>query len=137
MGKGETYKYFVEKLSILIIWYYLCQMKTQTLIIEYADIAIEELITYHKSDDKRYKKLKSNATFLHDLDGVMAILRAVTNTSELSWHKKLNYEPLKYGLSGYSSVRIGFTSKYRLIFEEFDGGIRIKLIEINEHYGDK
>jgi plasmid maintenance system killer protein len=112
-------------------------MKDQTLIIEYADFAIEELITYHKSDDKRYKKLKSNATFLHDLDGVMAILRAATNTSGLSWYKKLNYEPLKYGLSGYSSVRIGFTSKYRLIFEEFDGGIRIKLIEINEHYGDK
>lgn len=112
-------------------------MNNHTIIIEYADIAIEELITYHNSDDKRYKKLKSNATFLHDLDGVMAILRTVTNTSELSWHKKLNYEPLKYGLSGYSSVRIGFTTKYRLLFEEFDGGIRIKLIEINEHYGDK
>ena len=112
-------------------------MKDQTLIIEYADIAIEELVTYHKSDDKRYKKLKSNATFLHDLDGVMAILRATTSTSDLSRHKKLNYEPLKYGLLGYSSVRIGFTSKYRLIFEEFDGGIRIKLIEINEHYGNK
>ena len=112
-------------------------MNNHTIIIEYADIAIEELITYHKSDDKRYKKLKSNATFLNDLDCVMAILRTVTNTSELSWHKKLNYEPLKYGLSGYSSVRIGFTSKYRLLFEEFDGGIRIKLIEINEHYGDK
>ena len=66
-------------------------MNNHTIIIEYADIAIEELITYHKSDDKRYKKLKSNATFLHDLDGVMAILRTVTNTSELSWHKKLNY----------------------------------------------
>jgi len=129
--------FYKEKLSKLIIWYYLCLMNNHTIIIEYADIAIEELITYHKSDDKRYKKLKSNATFLHDLDSVMAILRTVTNTSELSWHKKLNYEPLKYGLSGYSSVRIGFTSKYRLLFEEFDGGIRIKLIEINEHYGDK
>lgn len=112
-------------------------MKDQTLIIEYADIAIEELITHHKSDDKRYKKLKSNATFLRDLDSVMAILRVAANTSELSGFKKLNYEPLKHDLSGYSSVRIGFTSKYRLIFEEFDGGIRIVLIEINEHYGDK
>lgn len=56
-------------------------MNNHTIIIEYADIAIEELITYHKSDDKRYKKLKNNATFLHDLDGVMAILRTVTNTS--------------------------------------------------------
>lgn len=47
----------------MIIWYYLCQMKVQTLIIEYADIAIEEVITYGKSDDKRYRKLKGNATF--------------------------------------------------------------------------
>ena len=69
-------------------------MKVQTLIIEYADIAIEELITYHKSDDKRYKKLKSNRTFLDDLDGVMAILRAVSNTYELSRFGKLHYEPL-------------------------------------------
>ncbi len=112
-------------------------MEKKTLIIEYDDTAIEEIISYHKSDDKRYRKLKSNARFLQDLDSVMAILRAVTNTSELSKFGKLHYEPLQYGLSGYSSVRIGFTSKYRLIFEEFDGGIRIKLIEINEHYGDK
>ena len=112
-------------------------MNKHTLIIEYGDVAIMELITYHSSDDKRYRKLKSNARFLRDLDSVMAIIRAVTNTSELSNHKKLNYEPLNYGLAGYSSVRIGYTSKYRLIFEEFDGGIRIKLIEINEHYGDK
>ena len=80
MGKGETYKYFVEKLSILIIWYYLCQMKTQTLIIEYADIAIEEMITYGKSDDKRYRKLKGNKTFWRNLSKVMAIIRAATNT---------------------------------------------------------
>ena len=112
-------------------------MKEQTLIIEYADIAIEELITYHKSDDKRYKKLKSNGTFLRDLDSVMAILRTITTTSELIKFGKLHYETLLHDYSGYSSVRIGFTSKYRLIFEEFDGGIRIKLIEINEHYGDK
>ena len=67
----------------------------------------------------------------------MAILRAATNTSELEFLRKLHYEKLQYNLSGLSSVRIGYTSKYRLIFEEFDGGIRIKLIEINEHYGDK
>lgn len=74
----------------------------QTLAIEFADEELEALIVYHKSNDKRYRKLKSNATFLKDLDAVMAIIRSATNT-----------------------------------FEEFDGGIRIKLIEINEHYGDK
>ena len=109
----------------------------QTLAIEFADEELEALILYHKSNDKRYKKLKSNATFLKDLDGVMAILRAATNTSELEYFGRLHYEKLLHGLSGLSSVRIGFKSKYRLIFEEFDGGIRIKLIEINEHYGDK
>ena len=112
-------------------------MNTQTLIIEFADIAIEEVITHHKSDDKRYRKLKGNATFWRDLDKVMSIIRGTTNTSELAYFSSLHYEQLKYDLSGLSSVRIGFNTKYRLIFEEFDGGIRIKLIEINEHYGDK
>lgn len=112
-------------------------MEVKTLVIECDDEELEALIKYHKCNDKRYKKLKSNATFLRELDSVMAILRAVTNTSELKHFGRLHYEPLQYGLSGYSSVRIGFTSKYRLIFEEFEGGIRIKLIEINEHYGDK
>ena len=109
----------------------------QTLAIEFADEELEALIVYHKSNDKRYRKLKSNATFLKDLDGVMAIIRAATNTSELADFRKLNYEKLSHDLSGLSSVRIGFKSKYRLIFEEFDGVIRIKLIEINEHYGEK
>ena len=109
----------------------------QTLAIEFADEELEALIVYHKSNDKRYKKLKSNATFLKDLDAVMAIIRAATNTSELAYFGRLNYEKLSHDLSGLSSVRIGYKSKYRLIFEEFDGGILIKLIEINEHYGDK
>ncbi len=112
-------------------------MEDERLIIEYSDEAIESLILYHNSDDKRYRKLKSNATFLRDLDGVMAVLRSVKNAHELIRFKKLNYEPLLYDREGTSSVRIGYKTKYRLIFEEFDGGIRIKLIEINEHYGDK
>src|SRR5574344_678269 len=105
--------------------------------IDYDDEELELLIKCGKSTDKRYKKLKSNGTFRKDLDMVMSLFKVVDSTSQLSDFAKLHYEPLKYGLQGYSSVRIGFSSKYRLIFEEFDGGIRIKLIEINEHYGDK
>ena len=112
-------------------------MNDHTITIEYADIAIEEVITYHKSDDKRYRNLKGNATFWRDLDKVMAIIRGATNTSDLEHYASLHYEKLKNDKSGLSSVRIGYNTKYRLIFEEFDGGIRIKLIEINEHYGDK
>lgn len=67
----------------------------------------------------------------------MDLLRIAHNTSELVFFKSLHYEKLKYDRSGQSSVRIGYNTKYRLIFEEFDDGIRIKLIEINKHYGDK
>lgn len=112
-------------------------MNSKTLIIEYADVAIEEVIIYHKSDDKRYRNLKGNKTFWQDLDKVMARIRAASNTSDLKHYTSLHYERLKYDKSGLCSVRIGHSTKYRLIFEEFDGGIRIKLIEINEHYGDK
>ena len=89
-------------------------MKVQTLIIEYADIAIEEVITYGKSDDKRYRKLKGNATFWRDLSKVMAIIRAASNTSDLEHYASLHYEKLKHDKSGLSSVRIGYNTKYRL-----------------------
>ncbi len=105
--------------------------------IEYEDEAIESLIRTGKSDDKRYKKLSSNASFKRDLSKVILILRSVSNAKELRKYGQLHYEPLKYELADKYSVRIGYNSKYRLIFEEFENGIRINLIEINEHYGDK
>lgn len=105
--------------------------------IEYADEAVRALIEDGASDDRRYRKLRSNAAFHRDLRKVMAVLRSVVQTTELHAYRTLSYEALKHGLSGRSSVRIGFTSKYRLIFEEKDGGIRILVIEVSEHYGDK
>ena len=107
------------------------------LIIEFEDEAIETLIITGQSNDKRYKKLASNAPFKKDLSKVILILRSVSNTKELVRYGQLHYEALKYELAGKYSIRIGYNSKYRLIFEEFDNGIRINLIEINEHYGDK
>jgi plasmid maintenance system killer protein len=116
----------------------LCQNKQDCmLIIEYEDEAIETLIKTGQSSDKRYKKLVSNATFKKDLSKVILILRSVSNVKDLGRYGQLHYEALKYDLASKSSVRIGYSSKYRLIFEEFDNGIRINLIEINEHYGDK
>lgn len=105
--------------------------------IEYKDEELKLLIETGKSNDKRYRKLKSNATFMRDLRMVIDLIRPVDNVDELRMFKKLNYEHLRHDYEGMSSVRIGFTSKYRLIFEEFDNGIRICLIEISEHYGDK
>ena len=107
------------------------------LIIEYEDEAIETLIKTGRSNDKRYKKLVSNASFKRDLSKVILILRSVSNAKDLGRYGQLHYKSLKHDLAGKYSVRIGYNSKYRLIFEEFEKGIRIKLIEINEHYGDK
>lgn len=105
--------------------------------IEYADEAVRALVEDGASDDRRYRKLRSNASFNRDLRKVIAVLRNVNRVSELRAYGALNYEALVGGLSGCSSVRIGFTSKYRLVFEERDGGIWILIIEISEHYGDK
>ena len=123
----------------MIICAYLCEKLKfhRMLIIEYEDEAIELLIKTGKSDNKRYKKLNSNASFKRNLSKVMLLLRSVSNVKDLGRFGQLHYEALKHDLAGKSSVRIGYNSKYRLIFEEFDNGIRINLIEINEHYGDK
>lgn len=107
------------------------------MIIIYGDTELETLILTHNSGSKKYRKYKSNQKLLKDLDKVMSRLRDVKRTSDLYRFAALHYEPLEYGLQGYSSVRIGFNSKYRLIFEELEEGIKIILIEISEHYGDK
>lgn len=107
------------------------------MVIEYDNEEVRLLVETGKSTDKQYRKLKSNVSFAKNLCKTMLILRSAPCTDFLDNVKSLNYERLKHGLSGYSSVRIGYNSKYRLLFTEFDGGIRIKLIEINEHYGDK
>ena len=105
--------------------------------ISYNNKELEDLILRGQSTDKLYKKLSRNKRFMFDLNKVMGILHSVSKISELYDLKSLHYEPLKYNLSGFSSVRIGYTSKYRLMFIEQEGGISIELINISEHYGDK
>lgn len=105
--------------------------------IEFEDEAIRELAETGRSSDKRYRKLRSNAKFKNDFSYVLRILVSAQVVDELKAYKALNYERLKGDMVGVSSVRIGYTSKYRLIFSECDGGVKIKLIEVNEHYGDK
>jgi hypothetical protein len=112
--------------------------KSDTKEVDYENEEIEAFILYGISESKTYRKFKSNRTLIKDLDRVMRILHTVDSCKDLeTGYKALNYEPLKYGLQGYSSVRIGFNTKYRLLFKENESRIRICLIEISEHYGDK
>ena len=105
--------------------------------IDFENEDIRNFILENRANNKPYSKMRSNMQLRKDIDRVMRILNTVDSCNDLHVYKSLHYEALKYNLSGYSSVRLGFTTKYRLIFTEHDEGIRICLIEISEHYGDK
>jgi len=110
--------------------------KYNTMIVDFADNDLKELIEYGKNN--KYKKISKDKSFCSALVSVYNILLAVENTNELKQFSFLHYEKLKFDRSGQSSVRIQNRRVERLIFEEFDEGIRILLLEINEsHYGRK
>lgn len=106
--------------------------------IECEDTELYDLIQNKRcTKNHLYKKLSSNATFRKAMANTIKKIKLVDNVSELAGIRALNYEHLIGDLDGFSSVRIGYKSKYRLLFTEHEEGILIKLIEINEHYGDK
>ena len=107
------------------------------MIIEYENEEIKEFILHGNALGRPYSKWKSNKQLRKDLEKVMRILSSAVDCNMLHCYKVLNYEQLKYDLLGKSSVRIGFKSKFRLIFTELETGIKINIIEISEHYGDK
>lgn len=74
---------------------------------------------------------------MRDLSKVLRILYDAESIENIRDIQSLRYEQLKYDRSGTSSVRIGYKSKYRMIFTECESEIEITLIEISEHYGDK
>ena len=123
----------------MIFFTYLCTKNEHFMLrIECEDIELSDLILRGCCTTNRlYKKLSSNASFKTDLAKVLMKMKMVNNVSELKDIGSLHYEPLVGDLLGYSSVRIGYKSKYRLLFTEHEEGIVIKLITISEHYGDK
>jgi Txe/YoeB family toxin of Txe-Axe toxin-antitoxin module len=87
---------------------------------------------------KKYKKLAKDVRFMDKLYETYSTLLTTPCTEQLSQFSNLRYEKLKYEYSGYSSVRIMNGRVERLIFTEHEGGITIKLIELNQdHYGNK
>lgn len=125
------------KLSSMIIYCYLCNHKHVIMEINFENKEIKDFILSGTAESRPYSKWRSNRQLRLDLDKVMRILSTVDNCAELQLYKALHYEQLKYKRIGQSSVRLGFKSKFRLIFTEFNNGIVINIIEISEHYGDK
>lgn len=104
--------------------------------IEFEDKELQALIETGKS--KKYKKISKNKILMNGLLNAYRIMDAAENVAVLTIFSYLRYEKLKYELSGLSSVRIANGHVERLIFTEHDGGIRIKLLELDDsHYGNK
>lgn len=102
------------------------------MLFDYYDEEIEALVNHRYLG--KYKSYKSNAKLIRDLDKVMRYIEAAADIQTVSRITSLSYERLKN--SPYSSVRVGYNTKYRLIFEENEDKITLLLIELSEHYGD-
>jgi len=107
------------------------------MVIEYEEESLRAFILTGRSKDKYLKSLGRSKTFMRDLSKVMNIFRNIDNVERLMAFGSLHYERLRGDRHGQSSVRIGYNSPYRLVFTEHDGGVRILIIEISNHYGDK
>lgn len=104
--------------------------------VEFEDKDLEELILTGKN--KKYKKVSRVRALMEGLDKTYRSFISVPDVSLLKNISHLKYERLKYEYSGCSSVRIANGYVERLIFTEHDGGIRVKLLKLDDsHYGNK
>ena len=121
----------------MVTFSYLCRIKKNNfMVVDFDDENLEELIK--TGGNSKYKKLSKDKNFIIALVSVYNVLLSVEKTDELKNFSYLHYEKLTANRSGQSSVRIKNGRVERLIFKEFDGGIKIVLLELNElHYGNK
>ncbi len=105
------------------------------MIIVFEDMDLEELIT--KGRNNKYKKYTRNAKFMKALATAYNYMRLVSVASELRAISFLHYEQLA-GTNGMSSIRVVNGMVERILFREFDGGISIKVLSLDDtHYGNK
>ena len=103
--------------------------------IVFEDTDLEELITTGRNS--KYKKYTRNAKFMTALATAYNYLRMVDAASDLRAISFLHYEQLA-GTNGLSSIRVVNGMVERIIFREFDGGISITVLSLDDtHYGKK
>jgi len=102
----------------------------------FIDDALKELYETGTTKDSKYKKLARNRQFIDAYIQVIDLMLATENVMGLALYSYLHYEKLKYRPE--SSVRIQNRRVERLLFTEHEGGIEVRLIEIDSnHYGNK
>lgn len=100
--------------------------------IEYDNEEIKSLVNHKYIGG--YKKYKSNTKLIRNIDKVIKLLENANDIESISKINSLHYEHLTNNI--YSSVRVGYDTKYRLILFEKEDKLTLLLFEINEHYGD-
>lgn len=114
---------------------YLCQQIHITMQIIFEDKDLEELITTGRNS--KYKKYTRNGKFMRALATAYNYLRFSERASDLRSISFLHYEQLS-GTNGLSSIRVVNGMVERIIFREFEGGIRITVLDLDDtHYGNK
>ena len=102
----------------------------------FTDDALKELYETGTTKDGKYKKLTRNRQFIEAYIQVIDQMLAAENVAELAIYSYLHYEKLKHRPE--SSVRIQNRRIERRLFTEYEGGIEVRLIEIDSnHYGNK
>ncbi len=103
--------------------------------IVFEDTDLEELITTGRNS--KYKKYTRNAKFMKALATAYNYMRMVDVASDLRAISFLHYEQLA-GTNGMSSIRVVNGMVERILFREFDGGIKITVLRVDDrHYGKK
>ena len=101
----------------------------------FEDKDLEELVTTGKN--RKYRKYTRNQRFMQALAIAYNYLRTAECTDDLRSISFLHYEQLA-GTNGLSSIRVVNGMVERIIFREFDGGIRIIVLSLDDtHYGNK
>ena len=103
--------------------------------IVFEDTDLEELITTGRNS--KYKKYTRNAKFMKALATAYNYLRMVDMANNLRAISFLHYEQLA-GTNGMSSIRVLNGMVERILFREYDGGIIITVLSLDDtHYGNK
>ena len=93
---------------------------------------------YSTGKNRKYRDIERNPELKRGFDRAVHTMISVDSVDQLSAFSFLHYEHLKFQLAGLSSVRLSNRYVHRLIFQEVDGGVVVKLIEIDDtHYGNK
>ena len=97
---------------------------------------LKELLLTGKN--RRYQSVAKNNELFDGLMRAVDYMIAANKVDELKSASFLHYEKLRHNYSGLSSVRLSNRYVHRLIFQEYNDHITLRLIEINDtHYGNK